>query len=52
MVAAAGNEYTDNDQYPLFPASWTTVMPGVISVGATEITTAGVAKTDYSNWGQ
>ncbi len=46
FVAAAGNDYSDNDQYPAYPASYES--DNIISVAATNSTDG---KADFSNYG-
>ncbi len=47
FVAAAGNEYNDNDTFPAYPASYD--IDNIISVLATNSLDQ---KADFSNWGQ
>ncbi len=46
FVAAAGNDYSDNDTTPVYPASFD--LPGIIAVAATD---HNDLKADFSNWG-
>lgn len=46
-VAAAGNDYSDADYYPLYPAAFD--LPGIISVAAS---TASDDLAYFSNWGK
>src|SRR2546426_954281 len=47
FIAAAGNQASDNDATPFYPASY--ALPNVISVAATTQTDA---KASFSNWGR
>ena len=47
FIAAAGNQASDNDATPFYPASYD--LPNVISVAATTQTDA---KASFSNWGR
>ena len=47
FVAAAGNEYGDNDSGPIYPANYD--VPNVITVGSH---TSGGKKSGFSNYGQ
>lgn len=48
FVAAAGNDGSDNDLFPVYPSSYSTILPNVLSVAASD-PTGDLA--DFSNYG-